>query len=134
MDNRRVRPLFHNYFDDQRQKEQQQQQQQQPLTAPSAQPQQRGSHPTTAATAVSPLELVNKWVGARISVLMRNDVEFIGTLKGFDDYVNLILEDTIELKSPSNNSEHAGTGGGYIKIGSMLLNGSNVVCLLQAKE
>ncbi|EXJ79138.1 hypothetical protein A1O3_08639 [Capronia epimyces CBS 606.96] len=42
-------------------------------------------------------ELIDKCVGSRIWIVMKGDKEFAGTLLGFDDYVNMVLEDVIEL-------------------------------------
>lgn len=52
---------------------------------------------TMAATALAPLELIDKCIGSRIHVIMKSDKELIGTLLGFDDYVNMVLEDVTEL-------------------------------------
>ena len=43
------------------------------------------------------IELIDKCVGSRIWVIMKGDKEFAGTLLGFDDYVNMVLEDVTEL-------------------------------------
>lgn len=40
------------------------------------------------ATTILPLELVDRCIGSSIWVLMKNEREFTGTLKGFDDYVS----------------------------------------------
>ena len=45
----------------------------------------------------NPPELIDKCVNSRIWVIMKGDKEFAGTLLGFDDYVNMVLEDVIEL-------------------------------------
>lgn len=45
---------------------------------------------------ILPLELVDKAIGSRIWVLLRNGLEFKGTLVGFDDYVNMVLENVTE--------------------------------------
>ena len=37
-----------------------------------------------------PLELVDKCIGSRIHIIMRNDKEITGTLLGFDDFVNMV--------------------------------------------
>ena len=37
-----------------------------------------------------PLELVDKCIGSRIHIIMRNDKEIVGTLLGFDDFVNMV--------------------------------------------
>jgi len=36
---------------------------------------------------------MDKCIGNKIWVLMTGDKEFFGTLRGFDDYLNLILDD-----------------------------------------
>ena len=48
--------------------------------------------PTTVVQLL-PLELVDKCIGSRIHVIMKSDKEIVGTLLGFDDYVNMVLED-----------------------------------------
>jgi hypothetical protein len=40
-----------------------------------------------------PLELIDKCIGSRIWVLLKDEKEFVGTLRGFDDYVNMVLEE-----------------------------------------
>ena len=50
-------------------------------------------------TAPGPLvraELIDKCIGSRMWVIMRGDKELVGTLRGFDDYVNMVLEDVTE--------------------------------------
>lgn len=45
-----------------------------------------------------PLELVDKCIGSRIHIIMKSsDKEIVGTLLGFDDFVNVVLEDVTEL-------------------------------------
>jgi len=45
----------------------------------------------------SPLpELVDQAIGTLITVVMTGDYEFTGILKGFDDYVNMVLENVTE--------------------------------------
>ncbi|OJD21516.1 U6 snRNA-associated Sm-like protein LSm5 [Blastomyces percursus] len=51
------------------------------------------------ASQLLPLELIDKCVGSKIWVVMKGDKEFAGTLLGFDDYVNMVLEDVTELSS-----------------------------------
>jgi len=43
-----------------------------------------------------PAELVDKCLGSRLWVLMKGDKELVGTLAGFDVYVNMVLEDVTE--------------------------------------
>ena len=47
-------------------------------------------------SALLPLELVDKCIGSPIWVLMKGDKEITGTLKGYDDYVNMVIEDVTE--------------------------------------
>ncbi|KAJ4301237.1 RNA-binding protein lsm5 [Kalmusia sp. IMI 367209] len=44
-----------------------------------------------------PLELIDKCVGSQIWVIMNGGKEFVGKLIGFDDYVNMVLEDVKEM-------------------------------------
>ena len=41
-------------------------------------------------------ELVDQAIGTLITVVMTGDYEFTGILKGFDDYVNMVLENVTE--------------------------------------
>ncbi|KAF0685968.1 Aste57867_22220 [Aphanomyces stellatus] len=68
------------------------------------------------------IELIDKCIGSRIWIIMKGDKEFVGTLRGFDDYVNMVLDDVIEY-------EITPEGKRKIKVDQVLLNGNNV-CLL----
>ncbi|CAB3397162.1 unnamed protein product [Caenorhabditis bovis] len=46
-----------------------------------------------------PLELIDKCIGSRIWVIMKGEKEIVGTLTGFDDYVNMVLEDVVEYET-----------------------------------
>lgn len=48
-------------------------------------------------STILPLEIIDKSIGHKIQVLMTNDKEFKGTLIGFDDYVNMVLENVEEF-------------------------------------
>ncbi len=45
---------------------------------------------------ILPLELIDKAIGSPIWILMRGQTELTGILRGFDDYVNLVLDDAVE--------------------------------------
>lgn len=49
--------------------------------------------PSTTVVQLLPLELVDKCIGSKIHVIMKSDKEIVGILLGFDDYVNMVLED-----------------------------------------
>ncbi|KAI5795247.1 LSM domain-containing protein [Geopyxis carbonaria] len=72
------------------------------------------------ASQLLPLELVDKCVGSRIWVVMKSEKEFSGTLVGFDDYVNMVLEDVTEYEST----------GEQVKLEKILLNGNNICMLI----
>ncbi|RLN86411.1 hypothetical protein BBJ28_00023983 [Nothophytophthora sp. Chile5] len=55
---------------------------------------------------------------------MKGDKEFLGTLRGFDDYVNMVLDDVTEYEiTPEGKRE--------VKRDQVLLNGNNV-CLVRS--
>ncbi|KAI9008033.1 hypothetical protein BC832DRAFT_403846 [Gaertneriomyces semiglobifer] len=80
-----------------------------------------------AAPALLPLELVDRCVGSRIWVLMKSEKEFAGTLLGFDDYVNMVLEDVTEF-------ENTPEGRKTTKLDQILLNGNNICMLIPGQE
>ena len=55
---------------------------------------------------------------------MKNNKEFVGTLRGFDEYVNMVLEDVTEYEIMADGSKRLN------KLDQILLNGSNVVILV----
>ncbi|CAI6341557.1 unnamed protein product [Periconia digitata] len=76
----------------------------------------------TAAMALEnllPLELIDKCVGSKIWVIMNGGKEFVGKLIGFDDYVNMVLEDVTEIDAMEGKSQ----------LPKILLNGNNI-CMM----
>lgn len=55
---------------------------------------------------------------------MKGDKEFSGLLVGFDDYVNMVLEDVTEFDYSGN----------YTKMSKILLNGNNICMLIPGGE
>ena len=41
-------------------------------------------------------ELIDKCIGSRLWIIMKGDKEIVGTLRGFDEYVNMVLDDVVE--------------------------------------
>ncbi|EDN09216.1 small nuclear ribonucleoprotein LSm5 [Histoplasma capsulatum] len=96
------------------------------------------------ASQLLPLELIDKCVGSKIWVVMKGDKgeeelgsdispflssltsnsEFSGTLLGFDDYVNMVLEDVTEFDYT----------GSQTKLSKILLNGNNICMLIPGGE
>ncbi|KAJ3263751.1 RNA-binding protein lsm5 [Chytriomyces hyalinus] len=73
----------------------------------------------SAVQTILPLELVDRCIGSKIWVIMKSDKEFTGTLLGFDDYVNMVLEDVTEYETTSE-------GKVATKLDQILLNGTNI--------
>lgn len=73
------------------------------------------------------LELVDKCIGSRIHIIMKNDKEIVGTLLGFDDFVNMLLEDVTEY-------ENTPEGRRITKLDQILLNGNNITMLVPGGE
>jgi len=70
-----------------------------------------------------PLELVDKCIGSKMWIIMKGDKELCGTLKGYDDYVNMVLDDVTEY-------EYTPEGKRITKLDSILLNGNNIALLI----
>lgn len=43
-----------------------------------------------APSRLLPLELLDRCIGSKIWIIMKDEKEFVGTLRGFDDYVNMV--------------------------------------------
>ena len=71
-----------------------------------------------------PLELIDKCIGSKLWIIMKGDKELVGTLRGFDDYVNMVLEDVTEYTVNPDG------GKTETKLEQILLNGNNVVLLV----
>ncbi|KAH8297501.1 hypothetical protein KR054_000421 [Drosophila jambulina] len=75
--------------------------------------------PPANISTLMPLELVDKCIGSRIHIIMKNDKEMVGTLLGFDDFVNMLLDDVTEY-------ENTPDGRRITKLDQILLNGNNI--------
>ncbi|CAN6342171.1 unnamed protein product, partial [Urochloa humidicola] len=86
---------------------------------------------STGASAMSqnnpsqllPSELIDRCIGSKIWVIMKGDKELVGTLCGFDVYVNMVLEDVTEY-------EYTAEGRRITKLDQILLNGNNIAILV----
>ncbi|KAL6450856.1 LOW QUALITY PROTEIN: lsm5 U6 snRNA-associated Sm-like protein LSm5 [Candida maltosa Xu316] len=68
---------------------------------------------------VLPLEVIDRSV---VRVLMTSDKEFYGKLIGFDDYVNMVFEDVVELDNSGESKSEP--------IKKMLLNGGHIAMII----
>merc|ERR1711894_210896 len=74
-----------------------------------------------------PLELIDKCIRSKLWIIMKNDKEIVGTLKGFDEFVNMVLEDVTEFESTPE-------GKRVTKLDQILLNGNNITMLVPGGE
>jgi small nuclear ribonucleoprotein len=63
-----------------------------------------------------PLKILENSLNKKISLLLKDNRVLIGKLSGFDDYMNMVLDDTEEQ-----------TDEKIRKIGTVILRGNNVV-------
>lgn len=79
------------------------------------------------ASRILPLELIDKAIGSQIWILMRGSKEIVGTLRGFDDYVNLVLDDAVEYSmDPRDKNKVVKTD----LESEILLNGNQIAVLV----
>ncbi|MCL2712464.1 MAG: LSM domain-containing protein [Methanomassiliicoccaceae archaeon] len=67
---------------------------------------------------VMPLALLEKSIDKRISLLLKDNRVLEGKLKGYDDYMNMVLEET-EERTPDQER----------RLGTVVLRGNNVVSI-----
>ncbi len=90
-----------------------------------------------------PSELIDRCIGSKIWVIMKGEKEIVGTLRGFDVYVNMVrrhadpceshahaqllplqvLEDVTEIEVTSEGKK-------LTKLDQILLNGNNIALLV----
>ena len=68
---------------------------------------------------VMPAALLEKSVDKRVSLLLKDNRILEGKLTGFDDYMNMTIEETVE-KTAANEER---------RLGTVVLRGNNVVSI-----
>lgn len=68
---------------------------------------------------VMPTALLEKSIDKRISLLLKDGRILEGKLTGFDDYMNMVLEETVETTAQQEER----------RLGSVVLRGNNVVSI-----
>ena len=66
-----------------------------------------------------PLALLDKCIGEQLWVIMKNKREFAGKLLGFDDFLNMVLEEVTEIWYEGEERKSN-------KIEELLLNGHDI--------
>ncbi|KIZ06653.1 hypothetical protein MNEG_1305 [Monoraphidium neglectum] len=84
---------------------------------------QKRGPPAANPSHLLPSELIDRCIGSRIWVIMKGDKEIVGTLRGFDVYVNMVLEDVAEI-------EITPEGRIINRLDTILLNGNNIAVLV----
>ncbi|CCE63067.1 hypothetical protein TPHA_0D04330 [Tetrapisispora phaffii CBS 4417] len=73
-----------------------------------------------------PLEIIDKTINQNVWIILQSNREFTGTLIGFDDFVNVIIEDAVEYITRNNDDDDI-----VMKHhGRMLLSGNNIAMLV----
>ncbi|XP_049848147.1 U6 snRNA-associated Sm-like protein LSm5 [Schistocerca gregaria] len=67
-----------------------------------------------------PLTYIDRQLKKRVWIIMRSEKELLGTLMGFDEFINLILEDVIEFDVAADGTVVQN------RIPSILLNGTHI--------
>eukprot|EP01039_Chlorochromonas_danica_P002981 gene2980-3251_t len=77
----------------------------------------------SAIVRLQPLAVIDKCIGSKIWIILKSEKEVVGTLRGFDEYVNMVLDDVTEI-------EYTASGRKETALDQILLNGSNVSMLI----
>ena len=83
----------------------------------------KGYQPQSNPSHLLPSELIDRCIGSRIWVIMKGDKEIVGTLRGFDVYVNMVLDNVIEIDTTAE-------GRKTTNLDQILLNGNNIALLV----
>jgi small nuclear ribonucleoprotein len=67
---------------------------------------------------VLPLNVLEKTLNQRLSLLLKDGRILEGKLVGFDDYMNMVLEDTEEQKDDTQR-----------RLGKVILRGNNIISI-----
>ncbi len=67
---------------------------------------------------VQPLQILERSLNKKISLILKDNRVLVGTLVGYDDYMNMVLEDTEETQ-----------GEQVRRVGTVVLRGNNVVTI-----
>ena len=74
---------------------------------------------------VMPLNILEKSINRKVSLLLKDSRTLEGKLVGYDDYMNMVLEDTEETRSDADGKNEQ-----VRRIGTVVLRGNNVVTIV----
>ncbi|MCX8173912.1 MAG: LSM domain-containing protein [Thermoplasmata archaeon] len=72
---------------------------------------------------VMPLNILEKTMNKRVALLLKDNRIIEGKLIGYDEYMNMVLEDTEETNQ-----------GNVRKLGTIILRGNNIVTIMPKSE
>jgi U6 snRNA-associated Sm-like protein LSm5 len=87
----------------------------------------RGGKGPENTSHLMPSELIDRCIGSKMWVIMKGDREIVGTLRGFDVYVNMVLEDVQDI-------EITPEGKKVTKLDQILLNGNTIARKWRRKD
>ncbi|MEM3512860.1 MAG: LSM domain-containing protein [Thermoplasmata archaeon] len=70
-----------------------------------------------------PLNILEKTMNKRVALLLKDNRIIEGKLIGYDEYMNMVLEDTEETNQ-----------GNVRKLGTIILRGNNIVTIMPKSE
>lgn len=79
---------------------------------------------------VLPLEVIHKTIDQQVHIILQSNREFSGKLVGFDEFVNVILEDPIEYTTEITANDGLKSEVVMEHHGRMLLSGNNITMLV----
>jgi len=74
---------------------------------------------------VMPLNILEKSVNRKVSLLLKDNRTLEGKLVGYDEYMNMVLEDTEETRYNEETKDEQ-----VRRIGTVVLRGNNVVTIV----
>ena len=69
---------------------------------------------------IMPMKMLEESLNKKVSILLKDNTVLEGTLAGFDDYMNMVVE---EVEETGENTSR--------KVGTIVIRGSNVVRISQ---
>lgn len=69
---------------------------------------------------VMPASLLEKCIDKRVSLLIKDGRVLEGKLMGFDEYMNMVLDDTMETAATKDEGR---------RLGNVILRGNNIVSI-----
>ncbi|EMS12274.1 LSM domain containing protein [Entamoeba histolytica HM-3:IMSS] len=53
-----------------------------------------------------PTQILLEWINTKVWIILKSQREFVGIMKGIDEYTNIILQDCIEYEIKDNKESY----------------------------